>query len=196
MGGQHAAGTPHVRVTPPATKSTEASTKAEDAKDALVHGTLVDASKTQADKKITVVLDGASRTPPNVATPAATTPGRKIQDGYHKVLGDAFGRAGTDQAAKQDSPTAPANDVTQTINGRSRGQHSTNGVISPTTNATARVQRLLITLNYSDVTKAKAAIMSKAANVKASADPTDRAPSSQRERTDANSRQQQTPKQR
>lgn len=189
VGGQFAAGTPNVRVTAPAGPPAAPTPAPDQEGKPVVEVTIVNGSTMQADEKITIVLDRQGQAVVTRGTATRPAKGDRLEDG--------FARASESRSRKQQGEfrselaAAPATKTNQSVQPGQQARFGGAYNNAPTTlPATARVQRLLITLNYRHVGEANTALNRAAAKILS--DPASRAATSQTERTDQTGTQQQT----
>lgn len=180
VGGQIAAGTPNVRVTPPACGQDTPKQDADADKDTtpVVQVTLVDGKTMQAGEKITIELDrqGQARNTKWSTTHQSTTHGLGITTGLAKAEQSLANQLGSlRESAGQATPPG--------LSQRGVPVNSPAGQQS-----TTRVQRLLITLNYRHVDQANKASDPAASGIRAR--PTSQAATSQIERAEKRATQQ------
>ncbi len=187
VGGQIAAGTPNVRVTPPANQPATPKPVADADKDTrpIVQVTLVDGKTMHNGKKITIHLDRQGQA--KNSEWSQTRPSETL--GFAKAKG---------LAKAEQSPTDQIGKRLEIAQQSVRPGISQRGVLGnglAIQHSTARVQRLLITLNYRHVDQANKTA-DPAAATEIIAGPTSQVTTSQSERADKKPAQQkQAPKQ-
>jgi len=146
-GGQYAAGTPNVRVTAPASPPTTPAPAPDQEHKPVVQVTIINGAKIQDGKKITIELGRQSQ------SVAASRPTTRPAEGDLRVKGFAKANESRSQVRRGrfflGLSEAPAGKAGQSAQPGKQAQFDGAYRNAPTTlAATARVQRLLITLNY------------------------------------------------